>query len=88
MLDAAFEFLKFRGHQLLVALDQLLNVVFGTGWADETMSAGAYRVEKKGSRWGKFWRPKIDALFFWQEKHCEDAYIGEKERRQSPPEER
>ena len=83
------------GRQLFIAVDQLLNVLatpFHRGaWADETLSARAYRAHKDGRRWGKFWMPVIDVLFFWQGNgsgHCERAYIAERERLQAPPETR
>lgn len=88
---AFFEWL----HQLFIACDQVCNVMkapFHRGaWADETLSARAYRAHKDGRRWGKFWMPVIDVLFFWQGNgsgHCERAYIAERERLQAPPETR
>lgn len=86
---AVFEWL----HQLFIAVDQVWNVMkapFHKGqWADETLSACAYRAHKDGKRWGRFWMPIIDVLFFWQgggSGHCERAYIAERERLQAPPE--
>lgn len=77
-------------HQLFVAVDQVWNVMkapFHKGqWADETLSACAYRAHRDGKLWGRFWMPPIDVLFFWQERHCERAYIAERERLQAPPE--
>jgi hypothetical protein len=65
--------------QLLIAIDQLINVLFGSGWADETISAWSWRT--------KHWlRPWIDRLFFWQENHCLESYRAEIERQQLPPE--
>lgn len=80
--------LTFRFFQFWVAFDQVLNTIFGTGWADETLSAGAYRTELKGAFWGRFWRPLIDGLFFWQDEHCKESHRSEMERRQSHPEAR
>lgn len=76
--------------QLLIALDQLLNVLitpFHRGaWADETLSARAYRAYSDGRLWGRVWMPFIDFLFFWQgPRHCERAFVQERERMQSPP---
>lgn len=64
--------------QVAIAIDQLLNTLLG-GMSDETLSARAHRT-------GSAWEPVIDALFFWQADHCQDAYISEKERKQLPSE--
>lgn len=66
--------------QVLIALDQLVNTLFG-GWADETLSSRAYRKHKRLMKW-------IDCLFFWQKHHCFSAYMSEKRRLQAPPETR
>lgn len=64
---------------LLIAIDQLFAVVlFGT-MPDETLSARAHRT-------GGAWEPVIDALFFWQDAHCFEYYLSEKERKQLPQE--
>lgn len=90
------DFLKAWGVQAFIAFDQLLNAVFGpvfswtVGYADETLSARAYRCRDKP--WGRLFLPVIDALFFWQEQefgiasHCHRAYLKETERRNLPPE--
>lgn len=68
----------FRTVQLALVLDQVFNVVAGSGWADELYSAYAHRR--------KSWeRRLVNGLFFWQRDHCKDAYEGEVERRQLPP---
>lgn len=66
--------------QVLIAIDQLLNTLFG-GWADETLSARAYRMRLAGKT-----RPAqiINAIFFWQEDHCADAFQSEVQRKQLP----
>lgn len=82
---------KYLGHnlkQLLIALDQLANVLVSifTGnksWSDETLSARAWRHKLDGSRSWPAW--VIDHLFFWQDAHCKTAYESEIERRQLPP---
>lgn len=79
--------MKFIIYQTLIALDQLLNALIG-GWADETLSSAAYRSEQKGYFWGKITRPSIDTIFFWQTNHCYQAYLSERQRLQSPPEDR
>lgn len=65
--------------QLLIAIDQLANVLFGSGWADETISAWAWRTQHPV-------RPWIDRLFFWDTNHCQESWQNEKERQQLPPE--
>lgn len=67
--------------QVLIALDQLLNALLW-GFADETLSSRAYRADRDGRVFGKFFRPVIDTIFFWQDRHCYDAYIAEVQRRQ------
>ena len=67
--------------QVLIALDQLLNALLW-GFADETLSSRAYRADRDGKVFGKFFRPVIDTIFFWQDRHCYDAYIAEVQRRQ------
>ena len=70
--------------QILVAIDQLLNAITG-GYADETLSARAYRMRAKGQPYWGWTANAIDALFFWQDDHCELAYLSEVKRRQFPP---
>lgn len=65
--------------QLLIALDQCFNVLFGSGWADETLSAYFYRT--------KHWmEPIVDHIFFWQDRHCYNSYMSERNRMQMPAE--
>lgn len=102
-------------HQLLLAVDQLANVLLGllaivraawTGraqavnFADETLSAHAWRAAVRGKWFGLIFRPLIDVMFCWQKSdptikdaadqiitgHCERAYHKERLRRQLPPE--
>lgn len=70
--------------QFLIAFDQLLNTVIG-GKADETLSARAYRLSDESLRWYLFMR-FLDALFFWQEAHCLEAYESEMQRNHLPAE--
>ena len=66
--------------QVLIALDQLANTLLA-GRADETLSARAYRLSRdRGRHWP---RRVIDALFFWDENHCEQAHLSELLRRRS-----
>ena len=67
---------------LLIALDQLLNALFG-GWPDSTLSARAYRLEQERGR--KWPRVLIDTLFFFDRDHCYQSYLSEIERKQLPP---
>ena len=66
---------------LLIALDQLANAILA-GSPDETLSSRAYRADRDGKVFGKVFRPLIDMMFFWQDRHCYDAYLAEIERRQ------
>ena len=73
--------------QVAIAVDQLGNAILG-GWADETLSSCAYRMERDGRPWGKITRPLIDTLFFFQPDHCKVAFECERQRLQAPPETR
>lgn len=68
---------------LAIALDQLANVLLA-GAPDETLSSRAHRMRAKGQPvWG--WTARaIDLLFFWQDDHCEGAFMREWDRRQLP----
>jgi len=68
--------------QFLIAFDQLLNTLLG-GMADETLSARAWRLDGISPGWSAA-RRLIDALFFWQAGHCEQAYLAEQQRKQLP----
>lgn len=72
--------------RVLLAIDQLLNVLICNGAPDETMSAASYRMHRDKRFWG-FMMPVIDLLFFWQgPNHCYRAYQKELERTQYPDE--
>ena len=59
-----------RAFNILVAIDLLIAACVGCK-RNETLSAAAYSTEQDGKFWGKFWRPKIDAIFRrWQSDHC------------------
>lgn len=66
---------------VLIAVDQLANALLA-GAADETLSSRAYRADRDGKVFGKVFRPLIDTLFFWQTRHCYQAYTEEVQRRQ------
>ena len=81
--------------QIGVAADQLFNTLLGLFlliftrtifWADETISAQAYR--RKDDSWGwLFSYHLINLLFFWQRwQHCKNAYESELTRLHLPPE--
>lgn len=70
---------------LLIAVDQVFTALLG-GFADETMSSYAFRLERQRKLGGRLMRPVIDTIFFWMPNHCRDAYEAEVERRQMPPE--
>jgi hypothetical protein len=76
--------------QVLIALDQLINTLLfffpGGAWADETISARSWRL--RHIQPFKALRPAIDAMFFLNRNHCQESYLAEKMRQQSPPSER
>ena len=84
--------LRDWGVQVFIALDQLVNVLVppidGTvGYADESLSARAYRAHRDGKILGKLFMRPIDLLFFWQGPgHCKNAYIKEFDRQSYPSE--
>jgi hypothetical protein len=70
--------------QPLIAFDQLLNTVVwvkgdGFGYADETLSARAWRLRETSKAWRR-----IDAIFFWETGHCQASYESEWQRKQLP----
>lgn len=71
--------------QVLIAIDQLLNTFCvwlpGGCWADETLSARAWRIRDQSKL--HLW---IDRLFFWDTDHCRESYDSEATRRQLPVE--
>jgi hypothetical protein len=73
-----------RLRQTLIAIDQLINALAG-GWADETLSARAWRMRTKSRRWAGAVRI-IDAIFFLEHNHCRASYESEQQRCHLPPE--
>ena len=68
--------------QVLIAFDQLINALLG-GWADESLSAHAWRQHLEGKRnWPYL---LIDAILFFDGYHCRTSYESELERTQLPP---
>lgn len=78
---AFWEWLKEYLLQNAIAEDQAWNARTG-GMADETLSARAHRMHAKGRR--SWPRNLINALFFWQEDHCFEAYMSEMQRKHLP----
>ena len=82
--------IKFWLKQNLIALDQQGNTILG-GYADETLSSRAWRMQVQNKFFGKLFVPIIDTLariIGGENNHCFESYMSEKERRQYPPEER
>lgn len=71
------------GKAVLISADQLVNALLA-GWPDETLSSRAWRWEQNGVR--SWPRRFIDRLFFWEQDHCYQSYVSEREGRQLPPE--
>jgi hypothetical protein len=67
--------------QIAVALDQLVNTIFG-GYADETMSSRCWRLREYQPY--KVLRPAIDAVLFFDPRHCETSYLNEIARKYQP----
>ena len=79
--------MKQRILNLLIAVDQLLWVVFtlGKGHPDETISAALWRMERQGKLAGRILRPLIDALFRPLERdHCRKSFEAEQRGAQLP----
>lgn len=69
--------------QFIIALDQLVNTIC-KGWADETISARAYRNSAQGkTKWMRIERG-INLLAMDKD-HCRRAFVNEQERRHMPP---
>ena len=69
----------------LISFDQSCNTILNV-YPDETLSARAWRTEQENNTFGKFFRPTIDTLFFFQKDHCYNSYLSEIERKQLPKE--
>lgn len=76
----------FWALQVFIAFNQIINALIPGGWADETLSSRAHRMRTKGHRYWGWTANAIDLLFFWQESHCEAAYLEEHDRVQLHPE--
>lgn len=74
--------------QILIAFDQLCNTLippYSDAWADETLSARAWRNGKTSKGWNAF-RIVIDTILFFDKEHCFTSYIAEYERKHLPEE--
>lgn len=72
-------------NQSWIAFDQWANAFFFGGWADETISARAYRNAAQGvPKWERL-RRVIDGLVFWEADHCRQSYLSEVNRQHVPP---
>lgn len=69
--------LKDRLFNLALSVDQTFNVILGSGYSDETLSAYAHR--KQGWR-----RTMVNSIFFWQLDHCLASYESELNRKHLP----
>lgn len=78
--------MKRRALNLLIALDQFLFclVTLGHSRPDETASAWAWRAEQAGKWQGRFVRPLIDLLFFFDPAHCWASFESERKGSQLP----
>lgn len=76
--------IRHRIYQILLAVDQLINALFLNGWADETVSARAYRMQDTSKYWA-IARKVIDTVLFFDKDHCKEAYYNEKMRTHLPP---
>jgi hypothetical protein len=83
LLVAATVFITLSTNRenILIAIDQLINAVFG-GYPDETLSARCWR--HRYTRKYRILVNIINALFFWQDNHCLESYNSELNRRHLP----
>lgn len=73
--------------QVAIALDQLFNTLVNNGFADETLSARAYRMTDTSIGWRDV-HITIDWLFklIGKSNHCYASYLAEINRSQLPKE--
>ena len=74
-----------RAINLLFTLDCFAFSVWtlGKSWPGESFSSAAYRAEMKGLWYGKA-RAVIDALFFFQPRHCYLAWLSARQQLNLP----
>lgn len=63
---------------ILIAFDQMVNTLIG-GSPHETLSSVAFRMHRDGRRWG-FMMYIINGIFFFQPRHCAQAYADDRAR--------
>lgn len=80
--------MKRRILNVLIALDQFLFCLATLGHSspDETLSAAAWRWEQAGKLRGRVLCPLIDALFWFDPKHCRTSFESEVNRLHLPKE--
>lgn len=73
--------------QVAIAIDQLINTFIDDGFADETLSAKAYRMTDASIDWHNV-HIALDWLFklLGKRNHCYASYIAEINRSQLPKE--
>ena len=73
--------------QVAIAIDQLLNTFIEGGFADETLSARAYRMTDASIGWHDV-HVALDWLFklIGRTNHCYKSYLAEVNRNQLPKE--
>ena len=78
--------MKRRALNILIALDQLAWVLLtlGNGQPDETISAALWRMEQQGKHAGRWLRPVVDALFWFDPEHCRTSFESERTQAQLP----
>ena len=64
-----------------IAVDQMANALLA-GSPDESLSSRCYRADRDNKWFGRIFRPVIDTIFFWQDRHCYQSYLAEVQRRQ------
>ena len=88
MFKLDMDIIKHNSKQLLIAIDQVFNVLnrFFTEkkYADETISSRAYRFRRDDNK--AIYEKVINTLFFWEKDHCYESYKSEMDRLQLPPE--
>jgi hypothetical protein len=82
-MDTSTAVQKLADYALNVAIgfDQMVNTI-ALGEPDETISARCWRLRDEPC-WGALhW--VVDKLFFFQKRHCHQAYLSEIQRKQLP----
>ena len=74
--------------QFLIAVDQLINTFIDNGFADETISARAFRLTDTSIGWNDahYYIDRFFKIFLRQDNHCYQSYLSELHRKQLPNE--